>query len=614
MTSISDIPQDLLAAFWRYERALMTNNVEELDALFAAGSDTIRSDSGVTLAGYSHISAFRAGRPQPPQRWLEQVFVTMLSDTVASVVAQSRRAGSSVGLGALGGRGAGSAGSTGGPTGASAFGGRGAQTQVWVKGENGWQVRTAHVSLAASEAVLKVEPDDPTIWRVAPGSAEFPTLADRASSTDKLSNDVPTNDVPAEKMSANAAPANEPPMVDGSAHRSITSGPLSGLNFAVKDLFAVSGHRIGGGNPSWLAASQVSESSAPAVDALLSAGAEIAGIAHTDELAFSLAGTNIHYGTPPNAAAPGHITGGSTSGPAAAVAAGLVDFGLGTDTAGSIRVPASHCGLYGLRTSHGTVLREGLVGLADSFDTVGIVAREAWVLRAANEALFADALAVDSIPEAAEVRDIIVVDTLLDLLSPDVREGFEAGVLALSLRMSIPVRTLAAPDSFAPEELESWFTAFRTVQSAEAWREHGDFVELPDTHLEPAVTQRFRNGQNVTAEQEADGRAILKEATARLTQLLPPGTVLALPSAAGGAPRVDASPQDLETSRAATLKLTGLASLAGLPALGAPLLKDGTLPLGLCLVAAPHHDRTLLRLVTDPRFAPSSQKQAQENA
>lgn len=534
MTRISEIPQDLLAAFWRYERALMDNNVDELDTLFAAGPHTIRSDSGVTLAGHAAIGAFRAGRPKPPQRWLEQVFVSLTSPTSATIVAQSRRRD----------------------------GGRGAQTQVWVLGESGWQVQTAHVSLAGPEPVLPVDPHDPRIWRATA------------------------------QQSAQEGQAFPPP----------TPGPLTGLSFAVKDLFAVAGHKVGGGNPTWLAHSATYAENSAAVAALLGAGASITGIAHTDELAFSLAGTNIHYGTPPNAAAPGHITGGSTSGPSAAVAAGLADIGLGTDTAGSIRVPASYCGLYGLRTTHGAISKDGLVGLAESFDTVGVVSRSAQVLALANKEL----LAGDPFQSTVPVREIVVAPTLIQMLAPDVREAFESGVLALALRLGLPVRELTESESFTTQELDTWFTAFRTVQSAEGWREHGTFVEQPDSHLDPAVAQRFRNGQTVTPETEAAGRSILAQATARITACLPAGTVLALPSAASGAPHAQASPQDLEASRNATLKLTCLSSLTGLPALGAPLLKLGTLPLGLCLIAAPHHDSTLLGLITDPRFAPSS--------
>ncbi len=161
------------------------------------------------------------------------------------------------------------------------------------------------------------------------------------------------------------------------------AGELAGLRVAVKDLFAVAGFAIGAGNPTFLAQQSPQPEHAVAVARLLDAGAAITGIAQTDEFAYSLAGTNIHYGTPPNPRAPGRISGGSSSGSASATAAGQVDIGLGTDTGGSIRVPASYQGLWGLRTTHGSVDRTGLLPLAPSFDTVGVLTRDPTTLRKA---------------------------------------------------------------------------------------------------------------------------------------------------------------------------------------------------------------------------------------
>ena len=140
-----------------------------------------------------------------------------------------------------------------------------------------------------------------------------------------------------------------------------SDGPLRGLTFAVKDVFDIAGHRTGNGNPVWLATHAPAARTASAVERLLAAGARVVGKTHTDELAYSLNGENVHYGTPTNPRAPGRIPGGSSSGSAAAVAGGLVDFALGTDCGGSVRLPASYCGIYGIRTSHGLVPADGVV-------------------------------------------------------------------------------------------------------------------------------------------------------------------------------------------------------------------------------------------------------------
>ena len=149
------------------------------------------------------------------------------------------------------------------------------------------------------------------------------------------------------------------------------SGPLAGLTAAVKDMYAIAGERAGGGNPDWLAQAQPATANCSAVQKLLDAGATIVGKTICDEFFYSVAGINAHYGTPANIRAPGRIPGGSSSGSAAAVAAGACDFALGSDTGGSVRIPASLCGLYGIRTTHGRVDLTGAMAMAPSFDVGG---------------------------------------------------------------------------------------------------------------------------------------------------------------------------------------------------------------------------------------------------
>ena len=154
------------------------------------------------------------------------------------------------------------------------------------------------------------------------------------------------------------------------------AGPLAGLRFAAKDLFDIEGHVTGAGNPDWLALHAPATRTAPVVRRLVDAGASMVGKTHTDELSRGIFGENAHYGTPVNPKAPGRVPGGSSSGSAAAVSGGLVDFALGTDTGGSVRIPASFCGIYGIRPTHGRLPLDGVVGQARSFDTVGWFARD----------------------------------------------------------------------------------------------------------------------------------------------------------------------------------------------------------------------------------------------
>jgi Asp-tRNA(Asn)/Glu-tRNA(Gln) amidotransferase A subunit family amidase len=377
------------------------------------------------------------------------------------------------------------------------------------------------------------------------------------------------------------APGDEP------LARGSSAGPLAGHSVAVKDLFAVAGQRVGAGHPDWLANAAVESDHAAAVAALLAAGANVIGIATTDELAFSLMGSNIHYGAPPNPAAPGHIVGGSSSGPASAVASGLADIGLGTDTAGSIRVPASYCGLYGLRTTHDAIDRSGLVSLAPSFDTVGLLTRRATELAAAGQALLAPA-------SSARTDEFLVATALLDLATPDTRRRVEAALTALATRAGAHIQSV----DLELRTLANWVAAFRTAQTAEAWREHGEFVTRYGATMEPAIAGRFRSGANVSPAAERSARAVLREASSELAAYVSPGVVLALPTTPTPAPSITASTATIDEIRAATVQLTCLASIAGLPAVTMPAPAAGDLPVGLCLIGGAHTDLSLVALAT----------------
>jgi len=202
--------------------------------------------------------------------------------------------------------------------------------------------------------------------------------------------------------------------------RATDSGPLGGLSFAVKDLIDIDGHITGCGNPTWRRTHPPASVNAVCVDQLLEAGARCVGKTVTDELAFSLLGENHFYGTPLNPRAPGRVPGGSSSGSASAVARGLVDFALGTDTGGSVRVPANNCGVWGLRPSHGFVSVAGVNAFAPTFDTVGVLARNAQVLARVAETL----LACDVVPDE-EPATIHLLEEAFSLADTDVRKALD---------------------------------------------------------------------------------------------------------------------------------------------------------------------------------------------
>jgi amidase len=367
------------------------------------------------------------------------------------------------------------------------------------------------------------------------------------------------------------------PLVAGAA-----SGPLRGESIAVKDLFDVAGFAVGAGVPAYLAESRPAATSASAVEALLAAGADVLGIAQTDEFAYSIAGRNSHYGTPPNVAAPGSIPGGSSSGPASAVALGQVSIGLGTDTAGSIRVPASYQGLWGLRTSHGAIDTAGLLPLAPSFDAVG------WLTRSSETLLRAAATSLDGSRQVGIPAEVVIAPAVLAEISPGVRNAFTTAVDRL-----VETRRMPPPDEVELPDLSETFRLFRTKQAAEAWQVHGDWILRHPGCLGPDIAARFAYAASVTENQHAAATNGVERIRTRLDAELG-GRVLVLPSTATTAPPLDAEAEQIDAVRTSTLRLTCLAAIGGYPALSLPALQVDGLPAGLCLVGPRFSDLALI--------------------
>jgi amidase len=364
------------------------------------------------------------------------------------------------------------------------------------------------------------------------------------------------------------------------------SGPLAGLSFAVKDIYDVAGYPTGGGSPVRLAESPTHSETAPVVARMLQAGARFLGKTQTDELTFSLNGQNKHYPEPLNPRAPGRITGGSSSGSAAAVAAGLADFALGSDTGGSMRAPASYCGLWGIRPTQDRVSLARAMPLAPSFDTAGYFADDPAVFGRVAPVFLGD----DAAPFAL-TRPLRAEDAVAALLS-----AREAQALAPAEAKVAALLGLAAPVIVAPEGLQDWYWTFRRLQAAEAWGVHGAWIEARNPDMTPGVRERFEFGRDVTAAQLADARAKRVRQAAHLDALLGADGVLVLPSMPGIAPSRDLAGEALQAFRERALSILCIAGLSGLPQVSMPLASLDGCPLGLSLIGPRGSDRALVAL------------------
>ena len=363
------------------------------------------------------------------------------------------------------------------------------------------------------------------------------------------------------------------------------SGPLAGLTFAAKDAFHIAGARTGFGQPDWLRTHPPATENANAVNQLLTAGADMAGKTHCDELCYSLTGENVHFGTPVNVNAPGRVPGGSSNGSAAAVAGGLVDFALGTDCGGSIRIPASYCGIIGLRPTHGRVSAEGVLPFGPSFDVVGWFARDPDLFVEVGNVLL-------DVDRASPPSRLIMAEDAWALLEAPVAEALrpaaEKAKAALGNNAAVRV---------SPEGLGEWFEVFRTLQAAEIWATLGPWVTATKPKLGPGVKERFEYAATVTRAQVEAGNTRRREITAHVESILGDDGVMCLPTSPRAAPLRNTPTDKVEVEyRNQAMCLLCIAGLCGLPQISLPMAKIDGLPLGLSLIGARNSDRALIAL------------------
>jgi amidase len=368
-------------------------------------------------------------------------------------------------------------------------------------------------------------------------------------------------------------------------------GPLDGVTVAVKDMFGIAGHVSSFGHPRWRATHPPSAETAPAVSRLLAAGASVAGLAKLDQLAYSLIGNAGEGIAPLNSQYPSRFTGGSSSGPAAAVAAGLADIGLGTDTAGSIRVPAASCGLFGFRPSHGLVCTRGVLPLAPSFDVVGVLARSAGMLGLVLEVLAPPGAARS--PAAA--RTVHVAGGLAGI-GPEVADAVQATAAAIADRCGCGV-SQAPLDAFINDDVADLFAR---VQGREVWRAHGSWLAGNRQFLADDVQARVQRAEVLSQpgdpRRQEDERA-WRGYPPRLDRVLPPDSVAVLPVTPGLPPLRDACPEELLAFRAGAFRLTAPASLTGRPELVIPVHhRSSGQRFGVGVLGPVSGDFTVLRL------------------
>jgi amidase len=374
--------------------------------------------------------------------------------------------------------------------------------------------------------------------------------------------------------------AGPPVRVEGAS-----TGPLAGLTFAAKDLFDVAGSPTGGGNPDWARDRPIPTRHAWAVQRLLDAGATLIGKTITDEVSLGILGENPFDGTALNPKAPDRVPGGSSSGSASAVAQGLCDTALGTDTGGSVRVPASFCGLYGIRPTHGRLPLDGMLPQAPSSDTTGWFARDASTFARVSEVMLGEA-----IPTTAPTRLVVAVDAF-GFADPDT----SAALAPLVDRLSALMKEVRE-DLLAPPGLSVWGRAQRTLQPYEAWLTFREWLDRVNPRMQYSVARGLAFAPSIPESDRQWAALMRSEAGARLTWLLPPGTILCMPTTPFPAPKKGLSLTELEPVRSRILCLAAHGGLCGFPQVSLPGADVGGAPVGLSLLGARGTDAALIAM------------------
>jgi aspartyl-tRNA(Asn)/glutamyl-tRNA(Gln) amidotransferase subunit A len=370
----------------------------------------------------------------------------------------------------------------------------------------------------------------------------------------------------------------------------LNNGSLDGLSFVFKDLFDVEGYVTGAGNPAWLKTHDAASKTSPLILKLLSQGAECLGRVQTDELAYSLNGVNIHYGTPINPIAAGCLPGGSSSGSAVAVAQGDVDFSIGTDTGGSVRVPASYCGLFGLRPTLGKLSLEHCFSLATSFDTAGVFGRELSIIEQVYPVLSSDEMHAGS-PQDLPPQTLILDSTFSALMGQErieqiVRWSEHSGV-------SIIKADLLNKAGYSLEQLS---LLFRKIQGFEIIAGHSEWLEQWQHTLDTPIQARVEWSRTLTSDDYQDAKQQQVTFSAWLEQtLVENSAMLVMPTTPGGPPKLNMPDAELAQYRSDLMGLTSLAGLSGTPQLHIPMKGLSLGPCGVSLLGVKHSEHSLIQ-------------------
>ena len=363
-------------------------------------------------------------------------------------------------------------------------------------------------------------------------------------------------------------------------------GLLSNLNFVLKDMCDVKNFKTSCGNPDFFKKCDFANDYAPFLKDLLNEGPVLKGITVCDEFFYSLIGENGHYGTPTNLNAPSCVPGGSSSGSAAALTTDLYDFSIGSDTGGSVRIPASFCGLIGMRPTHNRINTKGVYPMAPSFDTVGWFANSPEIFQKVGNVL------LNNIERSnVDFKQYVVAEDLLELCDAEVQDNFNNYINVNipninKTRLSTNTKAIIADN-------------FRILQGAEVKENIIPWIEKNKPNISPEIRSRIDMASKITDIEVSRALTFRNNLIDEIKKSLPEGTIAVFPTSPFSAPKSGQDDESLGSFRKRLMELTSIAGMTSRPQITIPRLKDKSGPVGISLLGWKYSDEILLNKLTE---------------
>ena len=365
----------------------------------------------------------------------------------------------------------------------------------------------------------------------------------------------------------------------------ISLGPLSDLTFVVKDMCEIKGFKSSCGNPDFYEKCLPADDFAPFLKDILNKGATLKGITICDEFFYSLIGENGHYGTPANLNAPGCVPGGSSSGSAAALTTNLYDFSIGSDTGGSVRVPASFCGLLGIRPTHNRINTKGIYPMAPTFDTIGWFAKD---IKTFKKIGFTVLNQKDKTKNS--FKDFVIAEDILELANPNIINLFNNYINnsfpeIKKIRLSKQTKDVIADN-------------FRILQGGEIVENVIPWILKNKPKISPEINNRIEMAIKITKDEINQAVKFRENLKKEIELTLPEGLIALFPTTPFSSPKCGQSDEQLSSYRKKLMEFTSIAGMTSRPQISIPKFKDNSGPIGISLLGWRYSDEILLENIT----------------